>query len=477
MDEDRKLTQHERFPLLTPQGEELLKWMHEHENAPKYNHFCGDRLTAERMREVRGFEDDLRASESATDDRRQQGTDLPGWVESYVEACRLDVPYYRRVLPHGAGVSFHDLPSFGRQELTREFWAFVPDSASLQDLIRYDSSGRTGHPIRIPGHPLHAAKYLPLLKRTLRKHGVVLEGEPGKVAILLACAQRRTVTTATIATYLNQAGFSKINLRATDQDWREPGDVAAYINACRPEIITGDPLSFLALCDVPLAFRPKALVSTSMALSPAFRLQIEARVGAPVLNVYSMTETGPIGVEVYSETGDFAGFEILSHDTYVEILDEEDNPCPPGVRGEITITGGRNPYLPLIRYRTGDWGTLDVSGKIPRITQMEGRAPTVFRDESGALVNNVDVTHVLRPFALPQYTLHQSRDGSLRMSRRDGIGTSMGGTGVGSGSGAPNYLIERALQGLFGRGTRIDIDTLPQDPSESGKVLQYTSDW
>ncbi|PTY04501.1 capsule biosynthesis protein CapK [Verrucomicrobia bacterium LW23] len=469
MYDDRNLTQQERFPLLTPQGAALLKWMHEHPNAPKYNHFCGDRLDAARTSEVRGFEDALNADGA---DRQRRGSP-PAWVEAWAEQCRRDVPFYRRTLPQG--VDFQELPSFGRAELTREYWAFVPDSASLHDLIRYDSSGRTGHPIRIPGHPLHAAKYLPLLRRTLGRHGVTLEGEPGKVAIMLACAQRRTVTTATIATYLNQAGFSKINLRGTTQDWRDPGDVAEYINACQPQIVTGDPLSFLALCDVPLAFRPAALVSTSMALSPSFRAGIEAKVGAPVLNVYSMTETGPIGVE--TGEGAHAGFEIVPHDIYVEVLDDEDHPCPAGVRGEIAVTGGRNPYLPLVRYRTGDWGSLDFSGPLPRITQMEGRAPTVFRDENGALVNNVDVTHALRPFALPQYTLHQAKGGALTLLRRAGWGTSTGTTASYANlHSAPEGELRAALAGLFGAGIPVRVDFLPDDVSESGKVLQYTSD-
>ncbi len=36
---------------------------------------------------------------------------------------------------------------------------------------------------------------------------------------------------------------------------------------------------------------------------------------------------------------------LLAQDVYVEI---------PGERGEITLTGGRSPYLPLLRYRTSD---------------------------------------------------------------------------------------------------------------------------
>ena len=36
----------ERFPDLTDDGRRLLKWLHEHPHAPKFNHRCGDRMNA-----------------------------------------------------------------------------------------------------------------------------------------------------------------------------------------------------------------------------------------------------------------------------------------------------------------------------------------------------------------------------------------------------------------------------------------------
>jgi phenylacetate-CoA ligase len=40
----------------------------------------------------------------------------------------------------------------------------------------------------------------------------------------------------------------------------------------------------------------------------------------------------------------------------LEILDAEGNPCPPGVEGEFICTGLGNDAMPLVRYRTGDYG-------------------------------------------------------------------------------------------------------------------------
>ena len=40
----------------------------------------------------------------------------------------------------------------------------------------------------------------------------------------------------------------------------------------------------------------------------------------------------------------------------LEIIDEHGAPCPPGVDGEFICTGLANDVMPLIRYRTGDYG-------------------------------------------------------------------------------------------------------------------------
>jgi phenylacetate-CoA ligase len=194
-----------------------------------------------------------------------------------------------------------------------------------------------------------------------------------------------------------------------------------------------------------------------MALLPGLRRQLEERFGCPVIDLYSMNETGPIAVAA----PDGAGHRLLQHRLYVEVLDEAGIPCPPGVRGEIVVSGGFNPFLPLLRYRTGDWASLDYSnaGQL-LLVGLEGRAPVIFRAGDGRLINNIDVTSTLKPLALPEYSLHQSSDGGLRLR-------------------VPNTLAESvaahdALVALFGPGTNIEIETFV--PGEAGKRAQYSSD-
>ena len=60
-------------------------------------------------------------------------------------------------------------------------------------------------------------------------------------------------------------------------------------------------------------------------------------------------------------------------------LDAFDQPCRLGVRGEITLTGGRNPFLPLLRYRTGDFASLDTINGHRVLLGLEGREPVEYR--------------------------------------------------------------------------------------------------
>jgi phenylacetate-CoA ligase len=68
------------------------------------------------------------------------------------------------------------------------------------------------------------------------------------------------------------------------------------------------------------------------------------------------------------------------------------------------VTGGRNAYFPLIRYRTGDWGRIDPSeacecgDKMPRILDLEGRQPVLYHTIEGKWVNNRDITAALQRF-------------------------------------------------------------------------------
>ena len=80
--------------------------------------------------------------------------------------------------------------------------------------------------------------------------------------------------------------------------------------------------------------------------------------------------------------------------------------------GEITVTGGFNFCLPLLRYRTGDYASLSTDGEEPILIGLAGRPPVRFRTKTGEWINNIEITHALKLLPLAQYGFHQLADGS-----------------------------------------------------------------
>lgn len=245
----------------------------------------------------------------------------------------------------------------------------------------------------------------------------------------------------------------KLNLHSGE--WNDAQDRAAYLNDLAPEIITGDPLSFAELLKLDLQFKPKALSSTSMRMEAGLQKALEERFGCPVVEVYAMTEAGPIAARVGED------FHLLQHRLYIEILDAEGEPCAAGERGEITLSGGMNPYFPLLRYRTNDYAQLEWAGTTPRLVDFQGRAPIVFYGANGATVNSADVNRTLREFNVWQFTLHQNADKSmlLRVCRAD----------------APLQDLRAELLRLFGADQVLEIVPVETFGAQD-KVVQYTSD-
>src|SRR5690349_2007636 len=122
---------------------------------------------------------------------------------------------------------------------------------------------------------------------------------------------------------------------------------------------------------------------------PGSRNDLQDRFGCPVFDLYAMNEAGMIA----ADSGD--GFRIVPHDLYVEIVSPGGEPCEPGTRGEIFLTGGNNPMMPLLRYGTGDQAAMEFDAAGPRLIGFEPRTPVLFQGLNGREVASHEVTAAL----------------------------------------------------------------------------------
>jgi phenylacetate-CoA ligase len=456
------------FPLATPAGLQNLERLRQHPDAPRWTHLVGDHVRAEDLASVEAFRASAQPAPAA--DRHQPPPALLDWIVR----TRARVARWRALVPDVAVLErdWPSIPTLRREDLAARIETLVPEDEPLERLIVYETSGTTGHALRVPHHPRAVAQLHVLAERALAWHGVQVRRGPEAVACMNLHAQARLWVYPSLFSVWGEAAFARLNL--SPRDW--PGGMASaarFVSALDPGFLSGDPTSLSELLRLDVPARPAALLSTAVALAPPLRRALSERYACPVLDWYSTTETGPIACSKPDGAGDgdLAGLAILAPDLFVELLDPEGRPVPDGARGEITVTGGRNPYLPLLRYRTGDFARwMAVTGPDGvvewRLADLEGRAAVSFRADDGSPVNPVDVGRALRGrFAVLQHAFTQEADGSCRVVLRPA-----------SGIPVDPAQVAAELRSLFGNGTPIEVSIDPDlGRGRDGKVVPYRS--
>ncbi len=450
----------ERNPLLSEAGWQMFRYIHGHPDAPRWNYEVGDRLLARDIPGVASFRKQIAAQ------RPQFSEGPPEWLISWVERLRDRVPLFRQRLPEGFHIrrDWHYIDTLSREDIAQHIERLVPLDADLSRLIVYETNGTsTGHSLDVPNHPAAVALNHPLLEYALAQHQVFPAFNDRQVACINVGAEARTVIFPNVFAVWNNAGFAKVNLHAST--W-EPERARRFFASLAPEFLTGDPVAFNELARWGIDYRPKAMVSTATILSGELKTQLEVKYGCPLIDFYSTTETGPIAYA--NPEGN--GFSQLAPDIHIEILDDDGFPVPPGALGEITLSGGRNPFLPLLRYRTGDFARLQPKGTrldpAPRLLDLHAREPVLFRAASGALVHPLDIAYALRTQLWVQHELHQRVDRSLTLRIRPGLGSRI-----------DREALHEELAQLFGK-LPIEISEDPHlgENRPGGKMIAYRSE-
>lgn len=135
---------------------------------------------------------------------------------------------------------------------------------------------------------------------------------------------------------------------------------AKLLSERQAQVLIGVPTQVLALCFYCREHQitnsvKRILLSTDYAPQSLIR-RVEAEWGCRIFNHYGMTETG-LGAAVECEAHE--GMHIRENDLYFEVVDPDSGEILPfGTEGELVFTTLTREGMPLIRYRTGDYGTL-----------------------------------------------------------------------------------------------------------------------
>jgi phenylacetate-CoA ligase len=244
--------------------------------------------------------------------------------------------------------------------------------------------------------------------------------------------------------------MARINLGAPDWTTRDE-----FLRILDPQVYSGSPASLAALLEPELrgSLHPIAVVSGATHLSDALRHDLEQAFDCPVIDLYGLHETRPIAASI-----DGGPFVVLDTRVVVECINAAGAPVPQGERGELVVTVGANPLLPLVRYRTGDFGRLVTVGARLAIADLEGREDVTFTGRDELAVPSVDLTQQLQAARARGWTVVQHADASV-------TATIVGGDAE---------VIESRLTALFERVSVRSVAHL--DDLGEGKPRRYRRD-
>jgi phenylacetate-CoA ligase len=132
---------------------------------------------------------------------------------------------------------------------------------------------------------------------------------------------------------------------------------------------------------------PNGIISAADMLFEHDRKLIEEVFRCKVLNRYGSTEVFHIAGECSEQNG----MHISSEHIYLEIIDDQGNPCKIGMPGEVVITDMTNYSFPFIRYKIGDLAVLSEKkcpcGRgLPLLEKLEGRVANITIGPNGTKV-------------------------------------------------------------------------------------------
>jgi phenylacetate-CoA ligase len=228
------------------------------------------------------------------------------------------------------------------------------------------SSGSTGEPFQVYYEPRAWATLKHLVK--LRARHACGVGPADRVALLDACAPAARAPRW-------GSRWARISVL------QPAAGVAAALAAFAPDALYGLPSALIEagrILQRQGRRLPVRAVFTSGEL--LYRSARDALVGAfqaPVYNVYGTSETKEIAWECIA-----GGMHLNADVVRLEALDDSGRSVPAGVDGDLVATLLVNHAMPLLRYRTGDRGTL-LSGScscgcsLPLLGIVTGRAADI----------------------------------------------------------------------------------------------------
>ncbi len=379
-----------------------------------------------------------------------------------------NVAFYRQALAHpGAGVEdVRDLEDLARLPFTtredlRRSYPYDMFAVPLRDIVRIQStSGTTGSPVVVGYTRNDIASWSECVARVLTAGGVT-EHDVVQVAFTYG------MFTGGLGFHYGaeRIGASVIpaSTAAPQRQLATMRDFKTTALACTPGYASALVSTMAEIGMHPEMLSVKTAFLGAEPWSEGLRAQIEQQLHVKAIDNYGLTEILGPGVSFECEAR--AGLHINEDHFIVEVIDPATlTPLPPGQEGELVFTTITKEGCPLVRYRSGDLGTLSMEpcacGRtLARMSRVHGRiddmiilgAVKVFPSQIEQIILGVEGLE-------PHYEIHVSRSGGVdTLEVRVEISGSMPGLDEMKSLEAARAKLARGIDGILGIPARVTL--------------------
>lgn len=262
-----------------------------------------------------------------------------------------------------------------RKELQTEFErlrAHFPERERMH-VTESSTSGSTGTPVRFErAQMLYTPTYQALALVSTQWHGIDQRKALGVIGN--RCSDKDRAPLGQPFRWLGPVGVGFE--RCTKG--REIDEIYDYCAERKPAYLQCGPTQLTALARYAIEnkrqdLRPEIALTLGSLVTDEIREIVMEGLGTKIVDRYSSEETGYIALQCPKHNH----FHVVSAVTHVEIVDDDNKPCPIGTPGRVLLTTSQSYAMPLVRYEIGDmaeWGEpCDCGITLPVIKRLWGR--------------------------------------------------------------------------------------------------------
>ena len=251
-----------------------------------------------------------------------------------------------------------------------------------------------------------------------------------------------------------------------------PNTIARIIRSEGVEVLRGTPTCLVEVAEELGPTQMKGVNTAGEARLASDAELLQRAFGVPPMDTFGSNEVGPVSWECPSGSG----YHVNADTVFLEVLDEDGRPAPPGEPGDVIVTALWNRTAPIVRYRLADIASLQEGPcpcgiTLPLMGTPEGRSMDWVVAPSGRRVS---------PFRVMLVTLLGEDAGpAVRRYRVIQRATDDFLLEIAWANGRRQDVVDRiqpAYSWLLGAPVHVECVDVPEIPlGPSGKFRQVTS--